>query len=100
MVSRASVSRLTDICLMRMLICMRTTLNIDDELMRKVKKHAHDTGRPITRVIEDALRQALTRKPARARRFRLEWQPVSGKLRPGVDLADRDALLELMEGRS
>ncbi len=83
-----------------MLLCMRTTLNIDDELMRQIKQRAIDTGKPITRVIEDALRQSLAERPSSAKNYRFDWRPVSGKLRPGVDLADRDALLELMEGRS
>jgi ribbon-helix-helix CopG family protein len=37
-----------------MLICMRTTLNLDDELMRQVRRHAADTGRTITQFIEAA----------------------------------------------
>ena len=42
-----------------MLICMRTTLNLDDELMRLVRRHAADTDRTITQVIEAALHDAL-----------------------------------------
>ncbi len=42
-----------------MLFCMRTTLNLDDSLMREAKKHAAETGTTLTQVIEQALRRSL-----------------------------------------
>jgi hypothetical protein len=42
-----------------MLFCMRTTLDIDDTLHRRAKELAARTGRSLTSVIEDALRDAL-----------------------------------------
>lgn len=84
-----------------MLFCMRTTLDIDDRLMRQVKKQAVESGQTITGVIENALREALAQQKAvRAKPFKLRWQPVRGRLRPGLDLTDRDALYERMDGRS
>ncbi len=84
-----------------MLFCMRTTLDIDDRLMRLVKKQAVESGQTITGVIENALREALVRQKAvRAKPFKLRWRTVRGRLQPGVDLTDRDALYERMEGRS
>ncbi|HEY3130557.1 MAG TPA: ribbon-helix-helix protein, CopG family [Acidobacteriota bacterium] len=78
---------------------MRTTLNIDDELMKSVKRRAAEAGRTITEVIEEALRENLYRNKKGKRPFRLRWVTVKGKLQPGVDLTDRDALYERMEGR-
>jgi hypothetical protein len=84
-----------------MLFCMRTTLDIDDRLMRLVKKQAVESGQTITGVIENALREALVRqKEVRSKPFKLRWRTVRGRLRPGVDLTDRDVLYERMEGRS
>ena len=83
-----------------MLICMRTTLNIDDSLMKRVKQIAAESGKTITEVIEEILRREVSGDRPRRKRFKLNWVTVSGKLRPGVDLSDRDALIELMEGRS
>ena len=83
-----------------MLICMRTTLNLDDEVTRAVKRRAAETGRTMTEVIESALRDALMRPGRPAKPFKLRLPTVAGGLRPGVDLSDRDALYELMEGRS
>jgi hypothetical protein len=35
----------------------------------------------------------------RTERYTLEWKVHRGRLLPGVDVADRDRLLDLMEGR-
>ena len=82
-----------------MFICMRTTLNLDDQLMRSWKKRAAETGRTMTEMIEEALREMLTRpSPARGER-EFRWVTVKGRGRPGIDLSDRDFLLDFMEGR-
>ena len=88
---------LTDICFIYMLICMRTTLNIDDDLMRTVKKHAAETDRTISAVIETALRILIERERCTDQPYRLGWKPVRGNLQAGVDLTDRDALIDHME---
>ena len=79
---------------------MRTTININNNLMKRVKLMAAKTGRTITQVIEEALRKEVTGGRPQSKPFRLQWITVSGRLQPGVDLADRDALTELMESRS
>ncbi len=78
---------------------MRTTLNLADSLLREAKKRAADEHRPLTRMLEDALRGYLrgNRRPATG--FRYRPVVVKGGPRPGVDLADRDSLYEIMEGR-
>jgi hypothetical protein len=79
---------------------MRTTIRLPDDLLNAAKRHAIDTGRTLTEVIEDALRVALAPDEGRA-----EPKPVrlptfgSGGILPGVDLDDTAALLDLMEGR-
>jgi len=78
---------------------MRTTLDLADELLRKAKKKAADDGVPLRDVVEAALRLYLSGRP-RQGTFRLRWTPVAGRLRPGVNLDDRDALFDLMDGRS
>jgi predicted transcriptional regulator len=83
-----------------MLVCVRTTLNLDDELMRLVKQRARATGRTITQVIEEALREGLSgTRPQASQPFELRWVTVRGRLLPGVDLDDRDSLYERMDGR-
>ena len=76
---------------------MRTTIQIDDDLLADAKRFAAETDRTLTALVEDALREVLARKkePAK-RRFSLPTINASG-LRPGVDLNNSAALLDLME---
>lgn len=78
---------------------MRTTIDIDDRLLALAKKRALDNGTTLRNVIESALRRALMEPKKAPGRFRLEWKTVRGKRLPGVDISDRDALYERMEGR-
>lgn len=73
---------------------------MNDPLLAAAKKYAADSGQTLTALIEDALRETLARRkhPAKRRRVRLPTFPGGG-LRPGVDLDDTSALLDLMEGR-
>lgn len=75
-------------------------MNINDALMRKVKQAAVKTGRTITQVVEDSLRKETSEARPGEKPFELKWITVTGKLNPGVDISDRDALTEIMEGRS
>ncbi|MDP8987684.1 MAG: type II toxin-antitoxin system VapB family antitoxin [Actinomycetota bacterium] len=76
---------------------MRTTLNLDDELIRRAREVAARTGSTLTRLIEDALRQSLERRD-RSPVEPLDLPTVGGRgLQPGVDLDDSASLLELME---
>jgi hypothetical protein len=76
---------------------MRTTINLDDALLAEAKQLAARTGRSLTAVVEDALRQSLHRRQPTARKA-IEL-PVFGEggMRPGVDLDDSAALLDVME---
>ena len=81
-----------------MLLCMRTTIEISDELLRQAKKRAADEGTPLRAVVETALRSHLGNRPRREE-YNLRWRTEKGRLRPGVRLHDRDALLDLMDDR-
>lgn len=77
----------------------RTTIRLPKDLARAVKRLAAETDRTMTEVIEEALREALARRERapEARKVRLPTF-AGGGLRPGVDLDDSAALLEVMEG--
>ena len=85
-----------------MFICMRTTLDIDDTLLKKAKARARQTHRTLTGVIEEALRQTLAGTPPAGESppYKLSLKTVRGTLLPGVDISDRDSLYERLEGRS
>ena len=70
---------------------------MDDDLLAATKQLAAQTGRTLTAVIEDALREALMRQGKKKQKpIRLPTMAGNG-LQPGVDLDDSAALLELME---
>ena len=78
---------------------MKTTLNFDDRLIRAAKARAARDGDTLMRLIERALRNYL--QPARERPtgFRAEFLTKRGAPFTGVDLDDRNALHERMDGR-
>jgi hypothetical protein len=76
---------------------MRTTIYLDDHLITRIKELAARTGRTMTAVIEDAVRQSLEHAPSRTRKT-VRLTTVGGKgLKKGVDLDDAASLLDLME---
>lgn len=76
----------------------RTTLAIEDGLLRSLKEKAVREGRTLQETANDLLRQALATKPQR-RAYRLELKGWEAQVLPGVDLLDRDKLLDLMSDR-
>ena len=80
-----------------MVFHMKTTLVIDDRVMRRVKQEAARQGRSMSELVESALR-LLLEAPKKAP-HKLPPLPVFDGGKPLVDLADRDALYQAMEGR-
>ena len=77
---------------------MRTTIRLDDQLLAEAKQLAARTGKTLTSVIEDALREMLTRQQKATERRPVRLPTASGNgLQPGVDLDDSAALLDLMD---
>ena len=77
---------------------MTTTIHLDRQLLAKAKKLAAESQRTLTSVIEDALRETLSRRRTATERPPVHLTVVDGNgLQPGVDLDDTAALLDLME---
>jgi hypothetical protein len=80
-----------------MLFCMRTTIDLDDEVLREAKQLAAASGITLTRLIEDSVRAVLRRRAERSG-ARAELPVFHGRgLRAGVDLADSAGLLDVMD---
>ena len=75
----------------------RTTLTIDDALLRQLKLIAAAEGRTLQAVANDLLRRALA--TSTRERFTLKLQGWKASEQPGVDILDRDKLFDLMDGR-
>lgn len=67
----------------------RTTIGIDDDLLRRLKRRAASEDRSIQALVNDLLRQAMA---PRKSRFTLELKGFRGEARAGVDVTDRAAL--------
>lgn len=79
-----------------MVFHMKTTLNINDGVMLRLRREAARTGRTMSELVETALRGLLQAKPAA-----VELRPLPSFTSGGalVDVADREALYRAMEGR-
>lgn len=79
------------------MVChMKTTLNIDDTVMAQLKREAARQGRTMSELVETALRNLFRSQKKPAELSPLPLFQSGGTL---VDVADRDALYQAMEGR-
>lgn len=76
---------------------MRTTIRIDDQLLRRLKERSARTGRTVGELIEDAVREALDRREKASPE--VTPLPVYGGtgVLPGVDLTSSGSLVEAMD---
>ena len=74
-------------------------MNLDDQLLTEAKVYARRSGKTLTALVEDALRERLAR---RGPVLQTEWTRLptvgGGGLLPGVDLDDSSSLLDIMDG--
>ena len=66
---------------------MRTTLTLDDELARRLKRRALETGRPFKEVVNETLRAGLEQTASAPTRRPYRLQPAAmGRPARGVNL--------------
>ncbi|MGH8658235.1 MAG: type II toxin-antitoxin system VapB family antitoxin [Gammaproteobacteria bacterium] len=76
---------------------MRTTINVDDQLLMQAKAQAAASGVTLAHLIEDALRESLSRRENVGSRGRVRLITMKGTgTRPGIDLDNSPSLLEIM----
>lgn len=80
-----------------MVFHMKTTLTIDDKIMKKLKEEAAKRNTTITQLVESALRLMLESQTAE--KTRTVAPPTFDLGRTYVDISDRDSLYQAMEGR-
>lgn len=77
---------------------MRTTVTIDDHLLRRARAQAAESGRSLGDIVDDALRVWLVRDVGDTT-VALDLPTFGGSgLQPGVDLEDKDAIAALLGG--
>ena len=76
---------------------MRTTIRLDDALLKEAKRRALERDMSLTRLIEEALRIELHR-PAKPREpITLPISGQAGGAAPGLDLNDNSAVLDWLD---
>lgn len=77
---------------------MRTTVRLDEELLTAAKRLAVETGRTLTAVLEDALREMLARRAAMAESPAVRLPTAGGEgVMPGVDLEDWSTVKDVLD---
>ena len=78
---------------------MRTTVDIDDPILKDLKKIQEKEGKSLGRLISDLLAHAIgERKSAKASAKPARW--ISKAMGARIDLSDREAVYDAMEQES
>jgi hypothetical protein len=75
----------------------RTTLKIEQSVLRQVKRIAAEEGRSLQDIANELLRRALASQDRGE--YSLVMNGWDADLQPGVDVLDRDQLFDVMNGR-
>jgi len=78
---------------------MRTTLNLDDQLLIYAKHQAVEERISLAHVIENALRESLAKPKAKRETIKMITATGPG-VKPGVDLDKGHSLLDIMDDPS
>jgi hypothetical protein len=74
-------------------LCMRTTIDVPDDLFTAAKKLAAELRVPLRRLIEEGLRERIKPRNSRAqKKVSVRWITVEGALASDVDLSNRAAM--------
>ncbi len=75
--------------------CMKTTIDLPDDLLIEVKKRAAERRTTIRALVECGLRRELNQeKPSPAARPAIRWVTVKGGLPRGMDVRDRARMMD------
>lgn len=74
-----------------------TTVRLPDSLLARAKKKAREDGTTLTALIEEGLRDVVSRRPRKTKRIRPPISSVRGAVMPGVDLARSAELQEILD---
>ena len=89
----AWASALTHAARIRMITCVRTTLVLDDQLLRQARRRAAERNASLSAVVNDALREAFREQAAPSQAFKLiTFAGAGGRVRHEAE--DFKGLLE------
>lgn len=76
---------------------MKTTLNLNDQLLQQARASARKRGVTSTRFVEDALRAQLMPEDEPDAKYEFGPPVVIGTKPPAVDVSNRDVLHDFMD---
>ncbi len=79
---------------------MRTTINIDDPILRDLKRLQKRGGQSLGRLVSDLLAQALSVSQAHGLAAAPAFSWSSRAMGAKLDLSDKQALLDVMDERT
>lgn len=75
---------------------MRTTIDIDDPILKEVKRLQRREGKSLGRLVSDLLAQSLADR-RKAPKSELQFRWIAKPMGARIDLGDKDALLDAMD---
>ncbi len=76
---------------------MRTTVDIDDPILKEVKAIHAEEGRSMGAIVSELLADALARRRAASSTARQPFRWTSRKMKALVDIADKDTLYAALD---
>lgn len=76
---------------------MRTTLTLEPDVAKLIEQEAHRQRKPIKQIVNEALRRGLTSPGLSRGRKRFRVHPHPTALRPGIDVASLNQLVDELE---
>jgi hypothetical protein len=76
---------------------MRTTLTLEPDVARMIEEAAHRQHKPIKQIVNEALRRGLAPQASARTRKRFRVDPHKTVLRPGIDVASFNQLVDELE---
>lgn len=77
-----------------MYLCMKTTIDIPDDLMIRAKKRAVELRKPLRELVIEGLREQLRPTPtsATSKKKTIRWVATNGGVPPNLNVANREEL--------
>jgi hypothetical protein len=72
---------------------MRTTIDLDDDILRALKRRQREERKTLGQLVSELLAQALATEP----RAPVDIRWATADLRPRVDLDDKDAVWAVLD---
>ena len=82
-----------------MYLCMKTTIDIPDDLMIRAKKRAVELRKPLRELVIEGLREQLRPAPpsTTSKKKTIRWVTHQGGLPPDINLSDRSSMQKLFQ---